>query len=434
MRRGASLPLAPSAGLFSPEQQADPWRRDGREDILAPLLAWGAGTALLSRFLLSENLLNAVVNYSNDGGSVVEKIHVGTYLGVLLLGAALLGARIILLPAEARVLRQLGVLLAVVVGLTAVIVLSGNTVSAGFLVDTYVSAALGGALMFCVGPATRRAIGDAMLAFMLLSSLVVLAEKATGMRLLPYPYVENGFRPTGLTSHPLVVGLYNATSIGFVVATRWPAWAKMAAMALLTVAAFAAGARTGALICAGVSLATALTARLANPDPTRRLQIRILIVLGLLCAIPVAIPVMAQLGLLERFISDGYVDDSANARVEIYRIFSLVSWRDILLGADLLWIRKLAFEKLGFEFIESPVVLFVFQFGALGAALLFSCILWTLWRLASGSGWRTLMAVAAFLLCALSNNTLSSKSPAVLLIVLYLVAYRPTAPEPGDTR
>ena len=173
-----------------------------------------------------------------------------------------------------------------------------------------------------------------------------------------------------------------------------------------------------------MALVSALTMPLANPDPAQRLKTRGLILLGLVCLIPIALPAMAQLGLLERFITDGYVDDSANARVEIYRIFGLVEWRDILLGADPLWIKKLAFEKLGFEFIESPVVMFVFQFGALGAAALFCTILMSLWRLAAGSDWRAALGVVAFLLCALSNNTLSSKNQAIVMMVVLCLAYR----------
>lgn len=415
-------PVLNSAGVAA-SAGADPWSPAEDRPLLRAVLSWGIAAALLSRFVLSENLLNAAINYSNDGGSVVEKIHVGTYLGVALFGFALLTTRIVLSPAEARVLRQMGALVGVVFGLTAIVVLSGNSVSAGFLVDTYVSAALAGALMLLLTPAWRRGVGDALLAFMLLSSLVVLAEKATGHRLLPYPYEENGFRPTGLTSHPLVVGLFNAGSIAFVMLTRWPAWAKAAAMALLVVAAFAAGARTGALLCAGVAVVSALTAPMRDPNPTRRLQIRGLTLLGMLALAPVALFAMAQLGLLERFITDGYVDDSANARVEIYRLFSMVTWRDILLGADLLWIKKLAFEKLGFEFIESPVIMFVFQFGAVGAAVLFGTILWTFWRLVAGQNWRAAMGVVAFLLCALSNNTLASKNQAVLMMIVYLLAY-----------
>ncbi|WP_460448007.1 VpsF family polysaccharide biosynthesis protein [Alsobacter sp. SYSU BS001988] len=413
-----------SAGLAASPGLAAPWRAEDDRPLVAAVLAWGVGAALLSRFVLSENLLNAVIDYSSDGGSVLEKIHVGTYLGAGLLALALLTTRIALLPAEVRILRQFGWLLAVIAALTAVVVLAGNSVSAGFLVDTYVSSALACALMFVLPPGSRRRIGDALLIFMALSSLVAIAEKAVGLRLLPYPYVENGFRPTGLTSHPLVVGLFNAGSIAFVMATRWPGWAKAAAMLLLVVAAFAAGARTGALLAAGVALVSALTMPLANPDPAQRLKTRGLILLGLVCLVPIALPVMAQLGLLERFITDGYVDDSANARVEIYRIFGLVDWRDILLGADPLWIKKLAFEKLGFEFIESPVVMFVFQFGALGAAALFCTILLSLWRLAAGSDWRATLGVVAFLLCALSNNTLSSKNQAIVMMVVLCLAYR----------
>ena len=47
-------------------------------------------------------------------------------------------------------------------------------------------------------------------------------------RLLPYSVEEFMFRPTGLSEHSLVLGLFDAVGIGFVAASRWKIVAKVA--------------------------------------------------------------------------------------------------------------------------------------------------------------------------------------------------------------
>ena len=85
-----------------------------------------------------------------------------------------------------------------------------------------------------------------------------------------------------------------------------------------------------------------------------------ILLLAVALAIPAALIVLPSLGLFERF-QNGLIDESALARVNIYRLFELVSWKEILLGTDIANIRCLALCHFDLEFIESSLVMFVFQ-------------------------------------------------------------------------
>ena len=70
------------------------------------------------------------------------------------------------------------------------------------------------------------------------------------VRFLPYPFEELSFRPTGLTEHPLVLGLFSAVGIGFVAASRWRGTAKAVTIMIMLLGAFASGARVASIVAA----------------------------------------------------------------------------------------------------------------------------------------------------------------------------------------
>jgi hypothetical protein len=394
------------------------------EAFALTVFQFGLGLSVLARFLIPGNILNLVVDYTSDGGPLPVKIHPGTYGMALMLLLAVAKLRPRLSPLDWRLARQLVVLSGVVVALAVMTALLGHGVSAGYLLDTYISAALAGLLMLALPLERRRPIGHALLAFMVVEALVTLVERALGTRFLPYPYLESSFRPTAISDHPLELGLFLAASIAFYAGLRIRVVWRAACIGLLLVATFASEARTAGLVTAAVVALCVIGAEIPLATPLRRLQARVALVAGLLAAAPLAALAFSALGLLGRFQSVGLMDDSADARVRIYDLFGMVGWSDILLGADPLMIGRLARDRLNLPFIESPVITFTFQFGAIGAVVLFGTLAWTFRRLCAGTGWRGWLAAGAFLVCASSNNALATKNPLLVLIAVLLIAYR----------
>lgn len=390
------------------------------------LLFWAFSAAVLLRLFLTDTILNFWVNYTAEEGSIVEKIHPGSYALAATGLAALLSQRIALDARALRVVRALLALLATIAVLCAAMIAGGRAGSAGYLIDSYAVACLAGIALFAFPPEWRAAIGSLILVVVIASAALAIGEAALKVRLLPYPAQELSFRPTGLMSHPLSLGLTNAFGIGFVAAARWSPRAKAAAIAVLLLGAVAAGARLASLAAAASVLALILMARWPGIPTRQRLRLKALVLIGAVLALPVAVALFAALGLLDRF-QNGLFDESAMARVDIYKVFDLVTWREILVGGDINAVRKIAFDRFNLEFIESALVIFVFQFGLVGTIPFLAVLAFVGHRLLAGAAWPVVLATLTFVAVALSNNTLSSKTASILMVLVLVEASRSAA-------
>ncbi len=251
---------------------------------------------------------------------------------------------------------------------------------------------------------------------------VALVEFVLRVRFLPYPFEELSFRPTGLAEHPLVLGLFSAVGISSVAASRWTGIAKALTITIMLLGAFASGARVASVVAATSALAAIAFHDWPSASPQTRLRMKAISLLAAALAVPVALAVLFSLGLFARF-QNGLIDESALARVNIYRLFDLVSWNEILFGTDIGNIRRLAQFHFDLEFIESSLVMFIFQFGLIGTAIFLVFLARTFMVLLSGAGRYVFIGAAAFFLIAFGNNSLSTKTPNVLMIMLLIAAF-----------
>ncbi len=102
--------------------------------------------------------------------------------------------------------------------------------------------------------------------------------------------------------------------------------------------------------------------------PRQRLAYRLVAVCALVAMLPLALLALASLGGLDRFGSWSN-DPNAQTRINIYGVFSYMSTQQILFGMDPTAMRRIAKSYLRLEVVESPVVMFVTLFGAIGTAL-----------------------------------------------------------------
>lgn len=420
---------------FQPGRAPAPWRTpeafapgrpglaEGEDNarFLAGVSYLFAGLVFL-RLMISDPVMNLFVNYSGDGGSIVEKIHPCTQGMILLLLLTLLKVRITLTRIEAGIVRQLMILIAVIVTLAALVIASGRSMAMGYLLETYIGGCLAAVLMYALPVERRRIIGNVIVFYIVINSVLSIVEKAGSFRIYPYPFNEATFRPTAFTSHPLAIGLFNAGATVFVLATRWRASIKAGCLLICVMGAFASGARTGAIFTALSVVAALAITPMPGGSSESRLRQRILLFGTMVFGGTLLVGLAAAAGFLERF-EGGYVDENAQARIDVYKVFDWVSWNEILFGADLLEIKAMVMERLKL-LIESSVVIFVFQFGLFGAILFAGTILWTFWRLAEATDWRASIALATFLATAMSNDTMSGKHFHLTTMMLLFIAFR----------
>ncbi|TIR28624.1 MAG: hypothetical protein E5X64_17740, partial [Mesorhizobium sp.] len=108
---------------------------------------------------------------------------------------------------------------------------------------------------------------------------------------------------------------------------------------------------------------------------------------------------------------------------------------DILFGMNVDDLLAIVNEKLHLPYIESAPVVVIMLFGLPIAVLFIVLVFWFIFRLLRAAPLPAWIGTMTFLLAALSNNALSSKSPEIAIIVVLLLAYRnaPYRKQPKST-
>lgn len=384
--------------------------------------------AICLRILVTNPLMNEFVEYTTEKGAIYEKIHFGTYalLAVAVIVPLFRPIRLeIWEVAPFRALLFFGFwVLAIALGLAAI----GRGGSAGYLIDSYVAAAAAGLTLFMLPLEMRRTAGHTVLVILMASALIGIGEVATGTRLLPYDVGELDFRPTGLMGHPLNQGLMLATGIGFLVASRLHLSVKLLGAALLLIGVAAAGARTATIMAAIAIFACLMLTRWQNVDAARQSSMKLMVLAFAAIATLPAIGLLIGAGFLDRF-EGGLIDESAMARLDVYRVFEYVSWRDIIAGTDIAIIQNIVETRLDLLYIESTPVILTFQLGLPGALFFTGLVVYLFAHLLRLNGRAAAIGTAIFFVVALSNNHLSTKMATVTMVVVMLVAFmqRPVA-------
>ena len=383
---------------------------------------------ILLRAGLNSLILNQFINYGTDGGIILEKIHPSFY-GLLAVGIfALVSYRTELTAWETSVVRRYLLLAACSIAMLVYAGAHGTGGSAGFMVDSYVTICFS-TLLFLFPARLRAYVGKALLLFFLLSALIALAEFGLRFRLLPFHEVETAFRPTGLSSHPLELGLWCAVSIPLTAATDWSRGSKIALSAIFFAALAASGART-ALVCGSISTLIVIFAAVRpNVLPQRRLERRLILGVVALLAVPAAYGLLSAAGTLQRFDA-GVNDSNTQARYTVYQVFDGMAWSDILTGPGMPEVTRIALKNLHLVAIESPIVIFIAIFGAIWTVMFIGVFTYVL--LGALRGALPAMTLAAVLCCiiSLSSNGFATKEPSLVHLFVFIIAFRPAELRP----
>jgi hypothetical protein len=401
---------------------------DRRQNALSLVVFMLSAIALPLRFAISPQLLDRVMDYTGDSGPFYEKLHIGTYAILLLVPLALFSQPFVLRGDEIGKFKALLGYCGLLALLMFYLFLAGHFSSSGFLIDTYVVAAGAGLLLLAQPPDLRRRLGDVTLAMLILSAAIGIVEEITRHRLLPYDAVELQFRPLGLTEHPLALGALCATAIGFTALARWPIWVRVAAIFVLFIGCAASGARFS-LLCAATEIPILL---LFTPwlqlSPKHEKQAKAFVLTLTLAGGALLVVVLFAGGLLSRF-GNTLFDENFMARISIYDVFGLVPWQNVVFGMRGDELLAIVNKQLHLPTIESAPVVITMLFG-LPAALYFAFTFgWFLLRMLRYAAFPAKLGATIFLLAALSNNALSSKTPVVAIALVLILAYaRPGVP------
>jgi len=396
---------------------------------MATMLAY-LGTILY--LTVSANLLVSMgIPYNSEGGSYFFKLHPATYCFVfafMLIAvrsnpAAMIGQVFRATPA-------IPVHLLVVSLAMAYCAVRYGFGGMAFLIESHLAPLFVAIVLFYLPLETRRKMLHLFVALMAVNAFLGIGEAVLQKRIVPFmagdqPIIEDHFRATALQGHPLSNAINTTTMLFALPALVMPLRGKVALGALFALSLFAFGSRTA------LAAAVALGGAFAVITFFQKLWKRTYTVQELLLAVAAAlsVPVMlagavAGLNLGERIFALLKWDSSAQSRLEVYAIFNLLDFADIMFGVGpagieerLNWLKQHTIVT----DIENFWLLFLLYFG-LPLFLVFvtsmMAVVVTLMRRAPPyPGWAT----AAFFILSSGNNALAVKTNDLSLIYLLLV-------------
>ena len=398
------------------------YRRHAGADRLAAeqLLVLALTGAVIVRLFISAAVLNSMYSYSDFGGTVVEKIHPGSYLLYLLFPLFLprrFGTHV------RRVVFASSVLIGTVIAVGVASLLRGGATAAGFLIDAVLIAPVTCLSILALSRRHRRLLAVTVLAGLAMNSAVVFAELALQRHLLPYALVEEIFRPAGLFGHPLLSGLCSAAAIPFFFAVFRSRLVKWSGAVLMLATCLACGARTAS----AVGTATFLLSAFANGMHARskgRLDLTELVLTAamLLLCFPLLLALFLHSPTADRLAGGLAGDESIMSRISVYEALHFVSPSEFLFGTDYNRAQAILLEGVKLRTVESAIVSSILTFGLVNTVPLglgYTLFFMGLFR---SSGWFARIGVVTFVIVSLSNNTLTTKSPALLFIAVLVAA------------
>jgi hypothetical protein len=413
-----------------------------RLPFAAPLVQKMMAVYVVLLFVVSANVLDLIgYDYSAIGGSPITKIHVSTYLIVLMFGVF-----VATYPQKADLARyylatKLGSLFFFCASTFAVInIVADGRNGFGMYFDTDLHLFLCAMLLPFVTPGNMERLERFLHWFFLANALLAVVELAIGFNIFPLiTYSPDGMttiepRATAFLSHPLhaatitcvyIVSLLCGAGSGLRPNLRMP-------MILLQSAALLAfGGRT-AFLLTGLIMAGMLLWGMFRYAAGMKVSHRAMI--GWFSIIPVGIAVVAVLAsigafdpLLDRFTEDG---GSARSRWLMVPLLLSFDWGDLLWGAQSDYVRSQIYS-FGLEWgVENPFIqMSVFQ-GVVVASMIMLGILLLIWEAYRRMTWKAMFPIAVYFFLCSTFGSFAGRffTFAIFLIVVATLFRKPAAP------
>jgi hypothetical protein len=382
--------------------------------------------AVACEFTISGNTLsNMGISYSEIGGSPLVKFLPGTYLAVLGAFSSLVGpsGQLTYLFSKAPVLLLYCALMVFCIVFSAVNV---GLTGAGVYVDTYISAGALAMIMVNASDRQRAILARLVLALCIANVLISFAEYVHREHFIPMDFTaENGkkltddqsdeFRPAALYTHSLAGAMATAFGVFLVLAINLRFITAGVCFIILMVGLLSFGGRAALMVTIAL-LSLRMFVTLARDMMKGRVNGRILAVAALSVAIlgPLTGFLLYATPVGSRIAARAYYDDSAEVRVDQWRVFEKLSPQQLMFGtpaADL----DLIYGQIGLVGVENPFILIFLNLGIIGVPIFAGGLLaffLYLHRTYPDSKW---VLIAALLILS-SSNSIGVKGPDLFMM------------------
>lgn len=374
----------------------------------------------LSAFIFGGYLLeNLGIKYVSEGGNPLVKIHISTYILIFTVAIFTLKKGInapLLNLKELRtswLISLLCIVLVIFYGL-----LRFGTSGMAYLVDTMVAPLLAVYLLSQLNNQQKNKLLRLLAYLLFINAVFAIVEFLLGKTMVTVEFSSfSHFRSTALLTHPLNNALITAALAPILMShTRIP---YLIYFTVITLALFAFGGRaaTGIFIL-GVFILVApkIPAFITAGVRVSKMHFAVIQALAFFASIfTVLVIILTPLGA--RILSKLHIDGSAQARFDVFIILEQLSPSEWFFGASHSLLNNIAFY-IQIDVIENYIIGWIVSFGIICTALLFlSCYKLPL-KIALGKNRNSSrVALVVFILVSLTNNALTTKTPALLFLI-----------------
>ncbi|HFG1600218.1 TPA: VpsF family polysaccharide biosynthesis protein, partial [Vibrio cholerae] len=131
--------------------------------------------------------------------------------------------------------------------------------------------------------------------------------------------------------------------------------------------------------------------------------------------------ILINSGITERIMSNLYIDGSASARIDVFFLLEQLTVSEWIWGASHRLLESIELY-IGINVIENYFIGWIFTFGLIGTIPLTMCVFLPLYYFSKNGDYSSKLSVLIFFLVGITNNSLTTKTPVLLLLfcVLYL--------------
>lgn len=375
-------------------------------------------------FFLGGYMLEGMgVKYVSEGGTPLLKIHAYSYIILLATVFFTLKEGVKVQLQRLDTLKASWILSVILVSFVIVYGLARyGTSGMAYIVDTFLTPLLFLLLLTRLNADECLRLVSLIAFLLLFNSTIAILEFISSTRVVDVEFSSFGyFRSSALLTHPLNNALITAGLTLLVFnKSRIP---SIIYLAITLLAMFAFGGRAAL----GILLVFSLIASIpyifgffTNGIDISRQRFAVMLCILYFSIIIVGF-VLIESGITERIISKLHVDGSASARFTVFYLLEQLTPSEWLLGASNN-LQSAIELYLGISVIENFVIAWIYKFGLLGMIPLLTMVLLTLYSLSFKSRGLAYFSVLIFLIVSTSNNSLSTKTPALLLMFssLYL--------------
>lgn len=383
----------------------------------------------LTAFIFGGYLLeNLGIKYVSEGGNPLVKIHISTYILMLTVAIFTLRRGINVPLTSLKELRAswlisfLCIVLVIFYGL-----IRFGTSGMAYLVDTMVAPLLALYLLSQLSTTHKNKLLTLLAYLLFINSVIAILEFILGSTLMSVDFSKfSHFRSTALLTHPLNNALITAALAPILMSyTRIP---YLIYFTVVTLALFAFGGRAATgifMLGVFILIAPKVPAFIAAGVRVSKMRFAIIQALAFFASI-FTILVITLTPIGARILSKLHIDGSAQARFDVFIILEQLSPREWFLGASQTLLDNIAFY-IQIDVIENYIIGWIVSFGIICTVLLFlSCYKLPL-KIALGKNRNSAkIALIVFILVSLTNNALTTKTPALLFLIsaMYLVVSR----------